>query len=149
MTCTRPGIGHREPPRVTATKSSDASEPYLRRLKEFIALLLDPAVLDAIASDLRSGRTYDELTKYVAENFLGDYTLTHELHRMEYVVVTADGAELTTPDAIRDHAKANPAVLRDVLLQMANQSLLWPRRSPTYRWSTSPTRAWATTSPAG
>ena len=112
------------PPRVTATKSSDASEPYLRRLKEFIALLLDPAVLDAIASDLRSGRTYDELTAYVAENFLGDYTLTHELHRMEYVVVTADGAELTTPDAIRDHAKANPAVLRDVLLQMANQSLL-------------------------
>ena len=113
-----------EPPRVTATKSSDASEPYLRRLNEFIALLLDPAVLDAIASDLRSGRTYDELTKYVAENFLGDYTLTHELHRMEYVVVTADGAELTTPDSIRDHAKANPAVLRDVLLQMANQSLL-------------------------
>ena len=81
------------PPRVTATKSSDASEPYLRRLKEFIALLLDPAVLDAIASDLRGGRSYDELTKYVAENFLGDYTLTHELHRMEYVVVTADGAE--------------------------------------------------------
>ena len=113
-----------EPPRVTATKSSDASEPYLRRLKEFIALLLDPAVLDAIASDLRSGRTYDELTKYVAERFLGEYTLTQELHRMEYVVVTADGAELTTPDSIRDHAKANPAVLRDVLLQMANQSLL-------------------------
>ena len=112
-------------PSPSAGAPSAAVKRMLDRLKSFLTTLLDPSVLDIIARELAQ-RSFADLQQYCDANpKLVEYTLTRELERMQYGVMTRDG-RLSEPTAIRAMHAREPTPAREVrlLLAASNQSLL-------------------------
>ncbi|KAL1510484.1 hypothetical protein AB1Y20_006789 [Prymnesium parvum] len=117
------------PPRPThqlplLAPPTPAVKAELHRLKTYIQLLLDPAVLDTISREL-DARSFADVEAYCASNpQLARYTMEHELRRMRYHVTTPSGGAFSDPSAIRElYFQREPTDGERLLWAMSNQSL--------------------------